>query len=48
MMAGHVASERTPILTPLFSQLVWEGKLEREKERERKEGILEREALNSL
>ena len=45
---GHVASERTSHLTSIFSQPVWEGKREKERERGRKEESLEREALLSL
>ena len=41
-----MASERTQILTPLFSQTVWEGKIEREKEGERKEGIFRKRVSN--
>ena len=41
-----MASERTQILTPLFSQMVWEGKLEREKEGGRKEGIFRERVSN--
>ena len=41
-----MANERTQILTPLFSQMVWEGKLEREKEGERNEGILRERVFN--
>ena len=41
-----MASERTQILTPLFSYTVWEGKLEREKEGERKEGIFRESVSN--
>ena len=41
-----MASERTQILTPLFSQKVWEGKIEREKEGERKKGIFRERVSN--
>ena len=33
-------------LTPLFSQTVWKGKLERDKEGERKEGIFRERVSN--
>ena len=33
-------------MTPIFSQAVWEGELEREKERERKEGIFRERGSN--
>ena len=33
-------------MTPLFSQTGWEGELEREKERERKEGIFRERGSN--
>ena len=43
MRIGHLASERTPNLNPSFPKPVWEGKEERERWNQKREG--EREFL---
>ena len=48
MRIGHVASERTILLTQPDWMREKRGKIEREKKEDKKKRILERESLHSL